>query len=307
MSLVVDCRDVLGKMIGRKNGELIHWLSTILHRYKPAWVVKYFGDDGRVHVSDGVCIPNFVSGNEWIKEEEQVVSSLVERVLNEYFALWDEFRLVLGSGDVDRARGLLRSIGEFLEEHGVNPWPIIDEINARFRRGGSVIEYLNRLGRLYANVVWGIIVGELSSRFMTLDGGDYLVLLLGRSGGGRYVLPSSEYEVIKLLSGLFPDDVRILEDVVDIDTAFAVAIKRLANTPYAKELTEVYLGLYRDLLDRLPSGISINKPTCLPSIVRTLRLGYLSEVVPVDDRAVIIEYPSIPYQVVDLMEYFNNC
>ena len=308
---MVGCRDVVGRMIGRKNGYLVNWLSIILHRYKPAWVVKYFGDDGRVHVSDGVCIPDFIGGNGWLKEEEQVVGGLVEQVLREYFALWDEFRLALSRRDVDKARSLLRSIGEFLEGHGVNPWPIIDEVNARLRRGGNVLEYLDRLGRLYANVVWGIIVGELSSRFMTLDGGDYIVLLLGRSGGGRYVLPSSEYGIIKLLSGLFPDDVRLLEGVVDNDTAFAVALKRLAGTPYVKPLIEVYLNLNREVVGKLPNIItSITNLACLPSIVRTLRLGYLSEVIPVNDTAVIIEYPSIPYNVLQptsLTEYFNEC
>ena len=299
-------------MIGRQGGELIHLLSTVLHRYRPAWVVRYF-DENYMHVYDGACIPEFADKNGWV-EEEQEVGRLIDGINREYQARLDELRVALRVGDVDRARGVLRSIGEFLEGRGFNPWPIIDEVNARIRRGGGVREYINRLGRMYMDAVWGLITSELASRYLVLDGGDYLLVLLGRRGGGRYVLPTSEYDVLRLLSGLFPNDVRLLEGVVDADTAFAVALKRLAGTPYAKELAEAFLDIniglvdrLDELLDRLPSTISV---TCLPSVVRTLRLGYLSKIITSDTKATIIEFPSLPYHVfqpTELMEYFSDC
>lgn len=195
-----------------------------------------------------------------------------------------EWNTAITSGDLKRARRILEYAVSALNSMGfgnyARDFQIIHEAGLNALKRGDLErlrEVVEESEALWGRITYEYALRKMAGEYMILKIGQYSIILLNPPGKGLYEVPVGYLAMMEALSRIFPDNVKIIKNPDDIDSAFADAFMRIGER-YSRHLLLAYLelnglGRARDLALRY-------NPFVVISIVKMLKNGYYTVVRP---------------------------
>lgn len=265
----------------------IYHANIALNEYAP---VLFYTSGGRVSIV--TCInsgleASLVEAANRARVELGILTRAIE---------WD---VAITSGDLKRARRILEEAVSALNRMGLGEYArdflAIHEAGLNALKRGDVEKLREVIGE--SKVLWGRIIYEYALRkmaveYMILKIGQQSIILLNPPGRGLYDIPVGYLAMMEALSRIFPDNVRIVKNPDDIDSAFADAFMRVGER-YSRHLLIAYLelnglGQARDLALRY-------NPFVVISIVKMLKNGYYTVVRPFNGDVYEFDFPRVRF------------
>ena len=273
----------IARRIGERQLPALYTIHIVLNEYEPiiAW------PEGLKH-SYAVCLIGVDSNN---------IEEAFRRASLEFYnnARVGELEDALEAGDFKRARRILDDVEDVLVGMGlgdyVKAFRALNDRAITVLKTGSLdraIEYAGEAARILGRMEFEYIIRRLSESLMILHTGGYAIILQKPPRSGLYYIRVEWPSIILDLARLFPGNIRALKEPGDVDAAFLEALMRVRPS-YRPHILKAYLEA-NGVKSREAFEYALKDFTLAPSVVKSIRNGYLTFVIILDD-VYIIELP----------------
>lgn len=277
------CIRDIARRIGERQLPVLCTIHIVLNEYEPivAWT------EGLKH-SYAVCLTGVDSNN---------IEEAFRRASLEFYnnARIGELEDALEAGDFKRARRILDDVEDVLVGMGLGDYAkafrALNDRAITVLKTGSLeraIEYAGEAARILGRMEFEYIMRKLSESLMILHAGGYAIILLKPPRIGLYHVSVEWPSIILDLARLFPGNIRALKEPDDADAAFLEALMRV-RPAYRQYILKAYLEA-NGVKSREAFEYALKDFTLAPSVVKSIRNGYLTFVIILDD-VYIIELP----------------